>query len=52
MIAGDHPTVHIRFLMLPVDLLHHTVTGASFDLLQTVIRWNTENGFEAADRGT
>jgi len=52
MIAGDHSTVHIILVMLPVDLLHHTVTGASFDLLQTVLRWNTEKGFEAADRGT
>jgi hypothetical protein len=51
MIVSDHSPVHIIFLMLPVDLLHHTVTGASFDVLQAMIRGNTENGFEAAHRG-
>ena len=50
MIAGDHSTAHIKLLMLPMDLPHHTVTGAGFDLLQAMIRGNAENGFEAAHR--
>jgi hypothetical protein len=48
MIAGDHSTLHIILLMLPIDLPHHPVTSAGFDLLQAMIRGNTDNGFEAA----